>query len=136
SDVLLMYAEAQNKLSPGSTEALNAVNAVRARAHATPLTAISDEAIHKERLLELAFEGQRKYDLVRWGLLEQKVRQTKALMKTLENDPNFINDDWTSLGEPNLGPDGIPESGDEPTNRNIRTNVMNPSFEFYDGYND
>lgn len=136
SGVMLMYAEAQNKLSPGSAEALNAVNAVRERAHATPLTAVTDEAIQDERLLELAFEGQRKYDLVRWGLLEQKVNQTRSLMKTLEADPNFINDDWTSLGEPNLGPDGIPESGDEPVNRNIRNNVMNASFDFYDGYND
>lgn len=136
SGVMLMYAEAQNKLAPGSVEALNAVNAVRERAQATPLTAVTDEAIQDERLLELAFEGQRKYDLVRWGVLEQKVNQTRSLMKTLEADPNFINDDWTSLGEPNLGPDGIPESGDEPVNRNIRNNVMNASFDFYDGYND
>ena len=136
SGVMLMYAEAQNKLAPGSVEALNAVNAVRERAQATPLTAVTDEAIQDERLLELAFEGQRKFDLVRWGVLEQKVNQTRSLMKTLEADPNFINDDWTSLGEPNLGPDGIPESGDEPVNRNIRNNVMNASFDFYDGYND
>lgn len=136
SGVMLMYAEAQNKLAPGSVEALNAVNAVRQRAHATPLTAVTDEAIQDERLLELAFEGQRKFDLVRWGVLEQKVNQTRSLMKTLEADPNFINDDWTSLGEPNLGPDGIPESGDESVNRNIRNNVMNASFDFYDGYND
>lgn len=134
--VMLMYAEAQNKLSPGSAEALDAVNLVRERANATPITTITDEAIQEERLLELAFEGQRKFDLVRWGILEQKVNQTKNLMKTLEADPNFINDDWTSLGEPNLGPDGIPESGDEPANRDIRTNEMNSSFDFYDGYND
>lgn len=136
SEVMLIYAEAQNKLNPGSTEALDAVNAVRERANATLLTAVTDEAIQDERLLELAFEGHRKYDLVRWGLLESKVTQTKALMKTLENDANFVNEDWTSLGEPNLGPDGIPESGDEPENRNIRNNVMNTSFDFYDGYND
>lgn len=136
ADVMLMYAEAENKIAPGSNLALDAVNAVRERAHATPITDISDSAIHEERLLELAFEGQRKYDLVRWGILEQKVMQTKATMEALEADPEFVNDDWTSLGEPNLGPDGIPESGDEPDNREIRVNVMNPSFDFYDGYND
>lgn len=136
ADVMLMYAEAENKIAPGSNLALDAVNAVRERAHATPLTEISDSAIHEERLLELAFEGQRKYDLVRWGILEQKVMQTKATMEALEADPEFVNDDWTSLGEPNLGPDGIPESGDEPDNRQIRINDMNPSFDFYDGYND
>ena len=136
ADVMLMYAEAENKIAPGSMLALDAVNAVRNRANATPLTTITDVAIQDERLLELAFEGQRKYDLVRWGILEQKVMQTKATMEALEADPNFVNDDWTSLGEPNLGPDGIPESGDEPANREIRNNVMNASFDFYEGYND
>ena len=59
-----MYAEAVNKITPGSTLALDALNRVRNRANATPLNAITDEAVQEERLLELCFEGQRKYDLV------------------------------------------------------------------------
>ena len=136
SDVLLMYAEAENKLTPGSALALNAVNRVRNRAKATPLNTITEEAIQEERLLELCFEGHRKYDLVRWGILEQKVNETKTIMEALAGNPNFINDDWTSYGEPNLGPDGIPESGDEPAVRNIRKNSLHSSFNYYDGYND
>ena len=136
SDVLLMYAEAENKITPGSALALNAVNRVRNRAKATPLNAITDELIQEERLLELCFEGQRKFDLVRWGILEQKVNETKTIMETLGANTNFINDDWTSYGEPNLGPDGIPESGDEPAVRNIRKNSLHSSFNYFDGYND
>lgn len=136
SDVLLMYAEAENKITPGSALALNAVNRVRNRAKATPLNAITDELIQEERLLELCFEGQRKFDLVRWGILEQKVNETKTIMETLGANTNFINDDWTSYGEPNLGPDGIPESGDEPAVRNIRKNKLHSSFNYFDGYND
>jgi len=136
SDVLLMYAEAVNKITPGSTLALDALNRVRNRANATPLNAITDEAVQEERLLELCFEGQRKYDLVRWGILEQKVNETRTTMQNLSSNPNFINDDWTSYGEPNLGPDGIPESGDEPVNRQIKRNALNTAFNYFDGYND
>ncbi len=136
SDILLMYAEAENKLNPGSADALSALNRVRNRAKATPLNTINEETIQNERLLELCFEGQRKYDLVRWGILAQKVNETKNSMETLGASTNFVNDDWTSYGEPNLGPDGIPESGDEPVNRNIRNNMMNTNFNYFDGYND
>lgn len=137
SDVLLMYAEAENKITPGSTLARDAVNSVRNRAKATPITvAITDQLIQEERLLELCFEGHRKYDLVRWGILTQKVQETKSIMTSLAADPNFINDDWTSYGEPNLGPDGISESGDEPINRDIKKNSLNGSFNYFDGYND
>ena len=136
SDVLLMFAEAENKINPGSALALDALNRVRNRAKATPLSFVDHSAVQEERLLELCFEGHRKYDLVRWNILGQKVNETKNSMMALANDTNFINDDWTSFGEPNLGPDGIPESGDEPANRNIRKNALNSSFNYFDGYND
>lgn len=136
SEMYLIYAEAVNKIAPGSNEALNAVNTVRNRANATPLTAISDGAIQEERLLELCFEGHRKYDLVRWGLLAQKVNETKTTMETLEADPNFYNEDWVTFGTFSLGVNDIPVFGDDPINSSPRLNVMNPSFDFYDGYND
>ncbi|MGB0890870.1 MAG: RagB/SusD family nutrient uptake outer membrane protein [Flavobacteriaceae bacterium] len=137
SDVLLMYAEAENKIVPGSSLAWDAVDRVRKRANATSLPSpITEEAIQQERMLELCFEGHRKYDLIRWGILEEKVNATKNLMTTLGASTNFVNNDWTSYGEPNLGPDGIPESGDEPANRQIRNNKLHASFNYFDGYND
>ncbi|WP_418603595.1 RagB/SusD family nutrient uptake outer membrane protein [Hwangdonia sp.] len=136
SEMYLIYAEAVNKISPGSNEALNAVNHVRGRANATPITVISDGAIQEERLLELCFEGHRKYDLVRWGLLDQKVNETKTTMETLAADPNFMNEDWTTFGTFELDANDIPVFGDMPVNSSPRRNTMNASFDFYDGYND
>lgn len=136
SEMYLIYAEAVNSLTPGSTLALNAVNAVRNRAHATPIATVSKNEIQEERLLELCFEGHRKYDLVRWGILAQKVTQTRTQMKTLEADVNFMNPDWITFGTFSLGTNDIPVFGNEPINTSPRRNVMNASFDFYDGYND
>lgn len=73
SDVLLMYAEAENEVHGGPTpEALNALNKVRGRAKATLYT-ITDkneffDRIVEERSRELCFETLRKPDLIRWGI--------------------------------------------------------------------
>lgn len=134
SDVLLMYAEAENKLTPGSSVALDAVNRVRARAKATLLTEIDEELIQEERRLELCFEGHRKYDLLRWGILEEKVNETKELMETLGAATDFVNSDWSVYAEANLGDDGIPSSGDEPDVLEIRYNSFSGSFSYLDGY--
>jgi len=70
ADVLLMYAEALNE-QQRSGEALPYLNEVRHRAGLEDLT-ISDQsglklAIELERRVELAFENQRWFDLVRTG---------------------------------------------------------------------
>lgn len=70
ADVLLMYAEALNEQTPNNTEAYNAVNRIRNRAGLPNLTAgLSQSAFRDsvllERRLELAFEGHRRYDLIR-----------------------------------------------------------------------
>lgn len=74
ADVLLMASEAMNEISYGNPIALDYLNAIRSRSHATEYsyTELSDqekfrEAIAKERRLELAFENQRWFDLVRTG---------------------------------------------------------------------
>ena len=95
SDVLLMYAEADNELSNGPTAAAkNAFEAVRTRAYGgnasligtTPATyADFFNAIVKERQLEFGGEGIRKYDLIRWNLLAQKLTDTKAALTALAN---------------------------------------------------
>ncbi|MEC3905518.1 RagB/SusD family nutrient uptake outer membrane protein [Tamlana sp. 2201CG12-4] len=71
ADVLLMYAEAANMAEGGpSSDAYNAINAVRQRAGLADLTAgLSqsdfDDAVIAERNWELAFEMNRWFDLVR-----------------------------------------------------------------------
>ncbi len=74
AEVLLNYAEAQNELG-NSAEALNAVNEIRERAQVADLTATDQgtlrQLIRDERRKELLFEGQRFFDLQRWGIASE-----------------------------------------------------------------
>jgi len=84
SDVLLMFAEAACETNDLDA-AKNALEMVRARARGTdpsilpefPYGSYTDDqaglrtAIRHERRIELAMEGQRFFDLVRWGIAEQ-----------------------------------------------------------------
>lgn len=65
ADVLLMHSEL--------TETATGLNAVRARAGLLPV-AWSLDNLKKERLYELAFEGLRWFDLVRWGDVENPTK--------------------------------------------------------------
>ncbi|UBM62518.1 RagB/SusD family nutrient uptake outer membrane protein [Candidatus Sulfidibacterium hydrothermale] len=72
-DVLLMAAEAYNR-SGQDDKALPLINQVRKRALLPDLNLSGDalfEAIKNERRLELAFEGVRYQDLIRWGDAEK-----------------------------------------------------------------
>lgn len=68
-DVLLMYAEALNEQAAGNMDAYAAVNRIRRRAGLPDLGGLTQnqfrDAVLLERRLELAFEGHRRYDLVR-----------------------------------------------------------------------
>jgi len=64
-DLLLMYAEAL--LGSGSGDPSLPFNEVRERAGLTPLATITMDDIKTERRLELAMEGFRYIDLIRWG---------------------------------------------------------------------
>lgn len=81
ADVLLMAAEAANELGGTANQALavDYLEQVRARARSTALSgslpkisftsqAKFREAIQNERRIELAMEGERFFDLVRWNL--------------------------------------------------------------------
>ncbi|MBP7498688.1 MAG: RagB/SusD family nutrient uptake outer membrane protein [Chryseobacterium sp.] len=95
SDILLMFAEADNELNGSpSAEAVNAVQQVRNRAYAANLgqagTIPTDKTgffnyIVQERLLEFGGEGLRKYDLIRWNLLATKITETKQKLAELQN---------------------------------------------------
>ena len=78
ADVILMHAECLNELGQ-TQEAIPFLNQIRARAGLESTTAVSQEevrqAIMDERFLELAFEGIRWFDLVRWGIAVQEVEE-------------------------------------------------------------
>jgi hypothetical protein len=81
ADVLLMLAEAENKVNGNTSIAINALKQVRDRAGASNVSALAtspdalDELIRRERFLELAFEANRKFDLIRWGIFVSTMNQ-------------------------------------------------------------
>ena len=102
SDILLMFAEAENELNQGPTQAAkDALYAVRARAWAgntDHIPAIPDgyeeffQAIVQERAWELGGECLRKHDLIRWNMLADKLAQTKEdLLKMRDRDTPYEN---------------------------------------------
>jgi hypothetical protein len=103
ADVLLMFAEAQNELAgPTATFGTAAINtpklaleAVRTRAFRGNTGRIGTTPTDKggffnmlvnERLLEFGGEGIRKYDLLRWNLLGQKIAEARTNLLALKND--------------------------------------------------
>lgn len=105
SDVLLMYAEAENELNGATASAYNAINMVRRRGFGKPIgtpDATVDipaglskadffKAIVRERALELGGEGIRKYDLIRWNLLATALAETRANMLKMSGNLAMVN---------------------------------------------
>lgn len=95
SDVLLMYAEAQNELNNGPTATGKAAyEKVRTRGFGGDASKIGTtpstyqdfkNAIINERKLELAFEGLRRTDLVRWGIQYEVLAQAKQNVIDMAN---------------------------------------------------
>ena len=84
ADVLLMYAEAQNEHSGPDASVYKAVNDVRSRAGLPELPAgLSKEEmrakIRHERMIELAMEGLRFYDIRRWNIVKQVMPDGQAV---------------------------------------------------------
>lgn len=98
ADVVLMAAEAYNETG-NTPKAWELLNSVRRRAVATEITSANYKTFYKEpkvynlafiddtdeagkfrtalyweRGFELAFESQRKYDLIRWGIMKEAVQ--------------------------------------------------------------
>ena len=113
-DVVLMVAEAMNELDR-TDEAVELLNMVRKRAGITELKKdfsnyaviykapkvidldfIDDStpagkfrtALYWERGFELCYEGTRKYDLIRWGILKESLENMYTYMKSTENFPD------------------------------------------------
>lgn len=115
SDVLLLYAEALNEWHKGpTTDAYSAVNMVRRRACGQPVGTASaatdlasgmgyeqfQQAVRDERAHELAFEGHRKQDLIRWGIYYDTIQETaEKCAEWHEQMPSlYIISDYTVKG--------------------------------------
>ncbi len=95
SDVLLMFAEAENEVNNGPTPAaVDAFEQVRKRAFlgneseigGTPTTKAGFfEAIVDERGFELSGESIRKYDLIRWNILGERIARSQAALTAMAN---------------------------------------------------
>ncbi len=105
SDVLLMFAEAENEINGPTAAAYNAINMVRRRGYGKPIgtpDATVDipagliktdffKAIVRERSLELGGEGERKFDLLRWNLLGTALNETKANLTKMSTSTVMLN---------------------------------------------
>jgi hypothetical protein len=105
ADVLLWFAETENELNNGPTAAaIDAVSQVNVRAHGgayletPPVIPTTKEGFFKflvkERMLEFGNEGIRKYDLLRWNLLNTAITETRARLNawaaaTATSHPSF-----------------------------------------------
>lgn len=95
SDVLLMFAEAENEINAGPTaEAIDAFRLVRERAFKGNISSMPPiptdyqnffNEIVKERAWEFGGECIRKFDLIRWNLLGTKIAETKENLAKLYN---------------------------------------------------
>jgi hypothetical protein len=108
ADVVLMFAETENEINGGPTQAAkDALALIRKRAFPQELWAskVTDyinsvsaskesffNAIVDERAWEFGGESIRKNDLIRWNLLGTKINQMKGeCQKIFNNDPKYAN---------------------------------------------
>lgn len=78
ADLLLLYAEAMFESGQGNNpDALKALNDVRARSgvEMPAKTGLTREIIRNERRIELAYEGLRYNDLIRWDIAKDIIPQ-------------------------------------------------------------
>jgi len=103
ADVLLLKAEALNESAGSTTEAIDQINLVRARARGAGVspadrsTAETDRAVIRqwimdERLMELSGEGQRWFDLRRWAIGGQVTLNNAFFNSALPAEMGFVPD--------------------------------------------
>lgn len=89
-EVLLNYAEAQNEAAGPDATVYNAINQIRTRAGMPNLPAGLTKTemrnrIRNERAVELAYEDQRWYDIMRWKTGPQVIAQPMKGMNVTRN---------------------------------------------------
>jgi len=67
SDILLMKAEILWRMNPTSSDALELINQIRARAGVDPFSMLNEQNLLDERGRELFLEGWRRSDMIRFG---------------------------------------------------------------------
>ena len=95
ADVYLMAAEAENELGntsaawtymkPVLDRALPSAKVAALQAEYTASQQAFREGIYEQRALEFAGEALRKQDLIRWGIIDQKMAEAKAKLTALAN---------------------------------------------------
>jgi len=128
ADVLLMYAEAKIELNEIDASTLEALNLVRARAYkvnptqTTRYPAITEtnqaqlrKIFRMERRVELAWEGRRWFDLIRWRLAEVSLTKPvyalpirAGLIENIASGDYF----WPKGTVPTIDDDGLADFSD------------------------
>lgn len=119
ADILLSLAEAINEQGGPTAEAYELINQVRRRAFGKAITTPDVTvdlvglnqtsfrvAIQEERKKEFVQEGQRWYDLVRWGTLVTEVKKVTAKNSVSERNNLYP----IPQSERNINPDGLPQN--------------------------
>lgn len=122
ADVLLMYAEAKIELNEIDATVLDAINQVRARAYKVAVDATSEypavtttdqaelrKQLRIERRMELAWEGTRYMDIIRWRIAENVL--TKDIYGLVDEAKEKLVDAdlWFFPGTPEIDEDGAPD---------------------------
>lgn len=100
ADVLLLKAEALNESGGSTTDAINLINQVRARARGAGSSpadrdnSVTDRDVIRqwimdERLMELAGEGQRWFDIRRWAIAGQITPDNAFFSSAIPGDMGF-----------------------------------------------
>lgn len=145
ADLYLMYAEALNETDPsGSAEAIVYLDKIRARAGLKGVAESWDnysnrpdkyksqeglrEIIRQERLIELAFEGHRFWDLRRWKLAAEELNQDITGFSMLGKTVESYNVERTIFSQTFIAPrDYLWPIGNWETRRNPKL-VENPGW--------
>jgi hypothetical protein len=119
ADILLSLAEAINEQGAPTPEAYELINQVRRRAFGKPITTPDPTidlsgltqvafraAIQEERKKEFVQEGQRWFDLVRWGTLVTEVKKVTAKNSVSERNNLYP----IPQSERNIDPVGLPQN--------------------------
>ncbi len=90
--VLLNYAEAQNESAGPDASVYSAINSIRKRSNLPDLTpgldqAAMRDAIRRERRVELCYENNRLFDIIRWKIAENVMTKDLHGMKITNSSP-------------------------------------------------